>query len=466
MASNTLRLNLYKVDPKTDGNQTFNIEKMMNENWDRIDGMVAMINENGHVINKDGSVIGGVTIVEGDWNTVVKPGTYYGDGEVANTPKPDGVDHYTSTLVDVYEIDGGILQVAQTLDGYRFFRVGSPLTWSGWGIFRTTKSAVGLSNVENYGVATQQEAEQLSDFLATDKKYMSPKKTAQAIRVHNNDEKAHGLRSDKVAVGSNSEAVGSNSIAIGTDAKANSNQALAIGYGAISQNVAALAIGIGAEAIGGASTALGRGSESVGSSSVAVGRDSSSDGDYSVAFGYRSTSPNKSEGVLGSTEISGTRDWKVPGSFTVSGTKNFEMPHPDPDKKYTYMLRHSAVESPTAGDNLYRFTIEAEEANQTVEMELPDYFPYLNKNVDVWVNGYLHFGRAFGVVEGDKLKVTCETAGEYKVLVIGTRNDDHPSIQEWDIKGVEREIGESWTGETYVFEIDEIMELEEIKEVV
>lgn len=37
MASNTPNLNLLKKDPVTDGNDTFNIETMLNENWDKID---------------------------------------------------------------------------------------------------------------------------------------------------------------------------------------------------------------------------------------------------------------------------------------------------------------------------------------------------------------------------------------------------------------------------------------------
>ena len=36
---------------------------------------------------------------------------------------------------------------------------------------------------------------------------------------------------------------------------------------------------------------------------------------------------------------------------------------------------------------------------------------------------------------------TLQYPGEYNVLVIGTRNDDHQSVQEWSIKG-EREIGQ------------------------
>lgn len=45
------------------------------------------------------------------------------------------------------------------------------------------------------------------------------------------------------------------------------------------------------------------------------------------------------------------------GSFSVTGTKQFEMPHPKPDLMHTHVLRHGAVESPTAGDTLYRYFI-------------------------------------------------------------------------------------------------------------
>ncbi|ABR48586.1 hypothetical protein Amet_2432 [Alkaliphilus metalliredigens QYMF] len=37
MASNTPNLDLYKKDPVQDGDDTFNIETMLNENWDKID---------------------------------------------------------------------------------------------------------------------------------------------------------------------------------------------------------------------------------------------------------------------------------------------------------------------------------------------------------------------------------------------------------------------------------------------
>lgn len=41
MASNTPNLGLYKKDPVVDGADTFNIQTMLNDNWDRIDAAVA-----------------------------------------------------------------------------------------------------------------------------------------------------------------------------------------------------------------------------------------------------------------------------------------------------------------------------------------------------------------------------------------------------------------------------------------
>ncbi|MET3658172.1 tail fiber protein [Sporosarcina psychrophila] len=225
-------------------------------------------------------------------------------------------------------------------------------------------------------------------------------------------------------------------------------KAVKIGLNAVATGPTDIAIGEDARAIGGA---IGN---------IAIGHKASATGESSVAIGYFATAINKDMYVLGRFN----NKVEVPGSFSVAGTKQFIMAHPHPDKKDTHVLRHSAVESPTAGDNLYRYTIEAATDGETIEIQLPDYFQYLNKNVDVYANGDGHFGNAFGRVEGDILKVSCQLAGSYKVLVIGTRNDDHDSVQTWDIKGVEREIGESWTGETYVFEVDEITEVSEFEE--
>ncbi|MEI0738778.1 phage tail protein [Paenibacillus sp. JTLBN-2024] len=43
MASNTPNLGLLKKDPIADGNETFNIQTMLNDNWDKIDEAVGNI---------------------------------------------------------------------------------------------------------------------------------------------------------------------------------------------------------------------------------------------------------------------------------------------------------------------------------------------------------------------------------------------------------------------------------------
>ncbi|MBM6995055.1 exo-alpha-sialidase [Paenibacillus sp. DXFW5] len=45
MATNTPNLNLLKKDPVTDGNETFNVQTMLNDNWDKIDAAVGSIRQ-------------------------------------------------------------------------------------------------------------------------------------------------------------------------------------------------------------------------------------------------------------------------------------------------------------------------------------------------------------------------------------------------------------------------------------
>lgn len=51
MASNTPNLNLLKKDPVTDGNETFNIQTMLNDNWDKIDEAIGDVREELQDIN-------------------------------------------------------------------------------------------------------------------------------------------------------------------------------------------------------------------------------------------------------------------------------------------------------------------------------------------------------------------------------------------------------------------------------
>lgn len=291
-----------------------------------------------------------------------------------------------------------------------------------------------------------------------------------------------------IAIGANTIASGSGSVAIGEGSQATSTIAVALGY-ADATNAQAIAIGFGASASGQTSTTIGDNASASGTNGLGIGSSASCSGgdavaigrgawtgssatkhmslgdgattldNNSAAIGTSANSINANEIVLGTS----ARTVRIPGALTVTGSKSFEMPHPNPLKKGTHVIRHGCVESPTEGDTLYRYTIESTTNGETIEVQLPDYFQYLNKNVDVWVNGYEHFGRAFGKVINDKLFVTCELIGTYKVLVIGTRNDD--SVQDWSIKGVERELGENWLGETSYLEVNEIIEITEIMEV-
>ena len=114
---------------------------------------------------------------------------------------------------------------------------------------------------------------------------------------------------------------------------------------------------------------------------------------------------------------------KVNGAFSkASGT--FTIPHPDPSKNDTHYLQHSFVESPTRGDNIYRWTVTVSDNEHVIE--LPDYYQYLNEDDMVWVSGVDNYGKGYGVVNEDQttLTVYTDSDGEYNVLLIGTRKDE------------------------------------------
>lgn len=131
--------------------------------------------------------------------------------------------------------------------------------------------------------------------------------------------------------------------------------------------------------------------------------------------GIGTTNPGYTLEVIGSGRVS--------GAFS-KGSGTFDIPHPDPEKeKAGWRLRHSFVESPTRGDNLYRWSVNV--VNKAALISLPDYFKYLNENVQVWVSPEMHFGRAYGKVDPGltKITVTADSDGTYNVLAVGTRKD-------------------------------------------
>jgi hypothetical protein len=128
---------------------------------------------------------------------------------------------------------------------------------------------------------------------------------------------------------------------------------------------------------------------------------------------------------------------EVPGNFNVTGTKSFKIPHPVPNKKDTHTLSHGSYEGPVSGGTLYRYSVTA--VSGTATLELPDYFKYLNRDVDILVNPTNHFGRAFGKIVDNTLTVTSDSDGDYTVIIFGTRKDD--SVQNY--KGSEVDNGNS-----------------------
>jgi hypothetical protein len=102
----------------------------------------------------------------------------------------------------------------------------------------------------------------------------------------------------------------------------------------------------------------------------------------------------------------------------------FSIRHPDPTKKHTHNLVHSFVESPTAGDNIYRYEVATQNCEASVS--LPDYYKFLNCNDQVWITPKNHMGLAYGSVNTQQTEINIKSNcdGSYYVLLIGTRKDD------------------------------------------
>lgn len=128
------------------------------------------------------------------------------------------------------------------------------------------------------------------------------------------------------------------------------------------------------------------------------------------------------------------------GRFTGSLTKgsgSFLIPHPDPTKP-NHKLRHCFVESPTRGDNIYRWKLITN--NNTAVQQLPSYFKFLNENPQFWVTPVRGFGQGYCEIADDLSYFTLHTSqdGEYNILLIGTRKDKLAK-EFFDEKGVEYE---------------------------
>ncbi len=127
----------------------------------------------------------------------------------------------------------------------------------------------------------------------------------------------------------------------------------------------------------------------------------------------------------------------IPGSLS-KGSGTFDIPHPDPSMPKDARLRHSFVESPTAGDNIYRWKVKVESENGKSYIKLPKYWKHLNTNPMVWVSSANEPSLAYGYVDTneDMVIVQANKVGTYNVLLLGTRKDE-VATNNWKILGLE-----------------------------
>lgn len=74
-------LSLFKYDPAADGAQTFNIEKALNENWDRIDAFAKITNQS--LSEMEDLASSGVRIVIGAEAPASGPALWFNTGAAA-----------------------------------------------------------------------------------------------------------------------------------------------------------------------------------------------------------------------------------------------------------------------------------------------------------------------------------------------------------------------------------------------
>ena len=389
------------------------------------------------------SLLGGIKIIQAAYIDYIildlaNAGTY--------TVRIDGVDRVTKTVSSgliKFDLDEPILTSQNQNLTIKISR-SAPSTWKlhNTNAFRgvyheqTTSVTADTTSFTGYYIPIQLG---LSIPTASDVESVNGKKGVVTIDV----EDIRGLNVASVKLGGASK-VWADGIAIGRNSTASGNvlPGGCISIGSYTSATASYAIALGYEV------------KTSGFAATAIGYLSRASHYYSTAIGTGAITTAASQGVLGGSAPGTTNTWLVPGDFSVAGTKNFEMNHPKPEKKETHRLRHASVETDSAGGTMYRRKVVSSKELDVQIIELPDYFIHLNKDVQIFVTPQGHFGNGYGVMnpELEQIEVHCQTAGEYNVLILGTRNDDSKSVQAWDIMGVERPITVDWSGEELAVE--------------
>jgi len=140
-------------------------------------------------------------------------------------------------------------------------------------------------------------------------------------------------------------------------------------------------------------------------------------------------------------DVGGSKTVHFPGHIIAGsiekGAGSFLIPHPGPNKN-GMLLRHCFVESPTRGENLYRYKVEIRKDRGKKAIQLPSYWKHLNEKPQVWVTAVGQFASGYGYVdeESNRLVIRGEKKGKYNVLLVGTRKDKYAK-EFFDAKGVE-----------------------------
>ena len=101
---------------------------------------------------------------------------------------------------------------------------------------------------------------------------------------------------------------------------------------------------------------------------------------------------------------------KTAGSFVI----------PDPTRQ-GYSIKHCFVESPTAGDTLYRWLFST--VSCRFDYKLPSWFNDLNTDPQIWVQPQEFYQQGRGYVRGSTLSIETTADGIFEVLCVATRKD-------------------------------------------
>jgi hypothetical protein len=135
MASYTGNLDLYKVDPTVDGDDTFNIDLLLNNNWDKIDQFFNSL-DSGTVKEEASSVV--------DINNALNSGFY-----VAENPSNAPVNNELY-LILVIANEGRVVQYAFTLGTKEiYFRFYTGSSWSNWNLVLTEADGIKKVNASS-----------------------------------------------------------------------------------------------------------------------------------------------------------------------------------------------------------------------------------------------------------------------------------------------------------------------------